>query len=59
MNKYIIPFLFAGLLILSSCRTVEYVEVPVETVKTEYKTNTVHDSVFVETIQGSSVINEK
>ena len=39
-------------LLFSSCKT-QYV--PVETIKTEYKTNTVHDSVFVETIKHDSV----
>ena len=39
-------------LLFGSCST-QYV--PVETIKTEYKTNTVHDSVFVETVKHDSV----
>ena len=60
LNKYIIAFLFTGLLILSSCRTVKYVEVPVETVKTEYKVQKdsvyLHDSINVYTeVKGDTV----
>lgn len=45
--------LIIACLLLSSCKTVY---VPVETVKTEYITNTVHDSVVVETIKHDSVV---
>lgn len=41
-------------LLFSSCKSIQYV--PVETVRTEYKTNTVHDSVFVESIKHDSVV---
>lgn len=44
--------LFAFLLVLCGCKT-QFV--PVETLRTEYKTNTVHDSVFVETVKHDSV----
>lgn len=40
-------------LLLSACKTVY---VPVETIKTEYITNTVHDSVYFETIKNDSVV---
>lgn len=40
-------------ILLSSCKT-QYV--PVETIKTEYITNTVHDSVYFETIKNDSIV---
>lgn len=44
-------FLFTG------CKSIQYV--PVEKVVTEYKTNTVHDSVYLEVLKHDSVIIEK
>lgn len=44
-------------LLLSSCKTIQYV--PVEKVVTEYKTNTVHDSVYLEVVKHDSVVIEK
>lgn len=40
-------------LLMSSCKTVY---VPVETVKTEYQTVTVHDSIFTELIKHDSIV---
>ena len=40
-------------LLISSCKT-QYV--PVETIKTEYITNTVHDSVYFETVKNDSIV---
>lgn len=40
--------------LLCGCVSTRYV--PVETVKTEYKTNTVHDSIYVERVAHDSVI---
>lgn len=42
--KYIIPIIF---LLLISCTTTKYVDVPVETIKTEYINSTKVDSVYV------------
>ena len=44
-------------LLLSSCKSIQYV--PVEKVVTEYKTNTVHDSVYLEVLKHDSVVIEK
>jgi hypothetical protein len=44
-------------LLLLSCKSIQYV--PVEKVVTEYKTNTVHDSVYLEVLKHDSVIVEK
>lgn len=44
-------------LLLSSCKSIQYV--PVEKVVTEYKTNTVHDSVYLEILKHDSVVIEK
>lgn len=49
--------LFIFLLVLSGCRSIQYV--PVEKVVTEYKTNTVHDSVYLEVLKHDSVVIEK
>ncbi len=46
MNKRRLVILFIVCVMLSACTTTKYV--PVETVRTEYKTNTVHDSIYVE-----------
>lgn len=43
--------------IFSGCRSIQYV--PVEKVVTEYKTNTVHDSVYLEVLKHDSVVIEK
>jgi hypothetical protein len=53
-NLYI---LLPILLLLPSCKSVQYV--PVEKVVTEYKTNTVHDSVYLEVLKHDSVVIEK
>lgn len=45
------------LLLFSSCKSIQYV--PVEKVVTEYKTNTVHDSVYLEVLKHDSVVIEK
>ena len=44
-------------LLFSGCKSIQYV--PVERVVTEYKTNTVHDSVYLEVLKHDSVIVEK
>jgi hypothetical protein len=44
-------------LLLSSCKSIQYV--PVEKVITEYKTDTVHDSVYLEVLKQDSVVIEK
>ncbi len=44
-------------LLLTSCKSIQYV--PVEKVVTEYKTNTVHDSVYLEILKHDSVVVEK
>ena len=44
-------------LLFSGCKSIQYV--PVEKVVTEYKTNTVHDSVYLEVLKHDSVIVEK
>jgi hypothetical protein len=44
-------------LLLSGCKSIQYV--PVEKVVTEYKTNTVHDSVYLEVLKHDSVVIEK
>lgn len=44
--RWLVPVLLSILLL--SCRTKErIVEVPVETIRTEYKTNRIYDSIFV------------
>ncbi len=43
--------------IFSGCRSIQYV--PVEKVVTEYKTNTVHDSVYLQVLKHDSVVIEK
>lgn len=45
---------FLATLLLVGCRSIQYV--PVETVRTEYKTNTVHDSVIIENTVHDSVM---
>ena len=52
----IILFLVLSLL-FSGCKSIQYV--PGEKVVTEYKTNTVHDSVYLEVLKHDSVIVEK
>ena len=44
-------------LLFSGCKSIQYV--PVEKVITEYKTNTVHDSVYLEVLKHDSVVIEK
>lgn len=49
---------FLATLLLVGCRSIQYV--PVETVRTEYKTNTVHDSVIIEnTVHDSIMVTER
>lgn len=43
--------------IFSGCRSIQYV--PVEKVVTEYKTNTVHDSIYLQVLKHDSVVIEK
>lgn len=52
----IILFLVLSLL-FSGCKSIQYV--PVEKVVTEYKTNTVHDSVYLQILKHDSVVIEK
>ena len=51
MNRYLLGIALIFTLLFSSCKTTEYVEVPVETIKTEYKVKKdsiyLHDSVSV------------
>ena len=44
-------------LLFSGCKSIQYV--PVEKVVTEYKTNTVHDSVYLQILKHDSVVIEK
>ena len=60
MNKYLIGIMITFVLLFSSCKTTEYVKVPVETVRTEYKVQRdsvyLHDSINVYTeIKGDTV----
>lgn len=45
MRKLVV--LFFILLFLCACKTTKIVEVPVETIRTEYKNNIVYDSVYI------------
>jgi hypothetical protein len=63
MNRYLLGIALIFTLLFSSCKTTEYVEVPVETIKTEYKVKKdsvyLHDSVSVyKETKGDNRINE-
>ena len=53
MRKYLIGLILIFTLLLSGCKTTEYIKVPVETVRTEYKVQKdsiyLHDSINVYT----------
>ena len=53
MRKYLIGIILIFTLLLSGCKTTEYIKVPVETVRTEYKVQKdsiyLHDSINVYT----------
>lgn len=49
MFNYKRIILIISIIILSSCGTTKIVEVPVETVKTQYINNIQHDSVYIDT----------
>lgn len=56
LGKSSITWLFL-LLLLTGCKSIQYV--PTETVKTEYRANTVHDSIYIETVKHDSILVEK
>lgn len=63
-SKYIIGLPLLFVLLFNSCKTTEYVQVPVETVKTEYVTKKdsifLHDSINVFTeVKGDTVFINK
>ena len=45
ISRYLLIFL---LLLVTSCKSVEYIKVPVETVRTEYVDRVLRDSIYVE-----------
>lgn len=53
MKKYILGIILMFSLLLSGCKTIEYVKIPVETIRTEYKVQKdsiyLHDSINVYT----------
>ena len=53
MKKYLLGIILTFTLLFSGCKTVEYVKVPVETIKIEYRTQKdsiyLHDSINVYT----------
>ena len=53
MKRYLLGIILMFTLLLSGCRTTEYIKVPVETVRTEYKVQKdsiyLHDSINVYT----------
>ena len=60
MKRFLLGILMMSLLLFSGCKSVEYVKVPVETVKTEYKVKKdsvyLHDSINVYTeLKGDTV----
>lgn len=64
MRRFLFGILTMFLLLFSGCKTVEYVKVPVETIKTEYKVQKdsiyLHDSVNVYTeVKGDTVYVNK
>ena len=46
------------LLLIYSCKTTKYVEVPKEIIKTEYKTNIKYDSIYVKDSISIKAIND-
>ena len=59
-RNFIIGILFSSMFIFTGCKSVEYVSVPVETIKTEYKVKKdsiyLHDSINVYTqVKGDTV----
>ena len=64
MRKFLFGILMMSLLLFNSCKTTEYVQVPIETVRTEYKVQKdsiyLHDSVNVYTeVKGDTVYVNK
>lgn len=60
MKKYLLGILLMVTMLFSGCKTTEYVKVPIETVRTEYKVQKdsiyLHDSINVYTeIKGDTV----
>lgn len=60
MKRFLLGILMMSLFLFSGCKSVEYVKVPVETVKTEYKVKKdsiyLHDSINVYTeLKGDTV----
>lgn len=60
MVKRLIGVFIIVILIVSACTTTKVVEVPVETIRTEYKNNITYDSIYVRDsierwIQGDTV----
>ena len=53
MKRYLLGIILMFILLLSGCKTTEYIKVPVETVRTEYKVQKdsiyLHDSINVYT----------
>lgn len=54
MKKILILLLF----LIASCTTTKYIEVPVETIKTEYRDRLVYDSIYVRDSTSNSISND-
>lgn len=54
MKKILILLLF----LIASCTTTKYIEVPVETIKTEYKDRLIYDSIYVKDSTSNSIKND-
>lgn len=46
------------LFFIVSCTTTKYIEVPVETIKTEYKDRLIYDSIYVKDSTSNSIKND-
>lgn len=58
MNKFKYIFILNLCFILVSCTTTKYVEVPVETIKTEYVDKILRDSIYIDTQTEIVIIND-
>ena len=54
MKKILILLLF----LIVSCTTTKYIEVPIETIKTEYKDRLIYDSIYVKDSTSNSIKND-
>lgn len=46
------------LFFIVSCGTTKYIEIPVETIKTEYKDRLIYDSIYIKDSISNSIIND-